>query len=120
MATVSNNRIILKIVVDRQLWAVARNVVNNECRFICRLSIIPRIRVKIDTVRNPQALTLRDITLELIVSSSPERRRTKANTENSEINTARLNGIPIDIALMLAHIDTLSSNTVRKPTERIG
>ena len=77
------------------------------------LLIIPCIRVKIDTIRNPQALTLRDISLELIVSSSPERRRTKANTENSEINTARLNGIPIDIALVLAHIDTLGSDTVR-------
>ena len=92
---------------------MARNIVNNKCRFICRLFIIPRIRIKIDTVRNPQALTLRDITLELMISSSPERRRTKANTENSEINTARLNGIPIDIALVLAHIDTLSSDTVR-------
>ena len=92
---------------------MARSIANNECSFICRLSIIPRIRVKINTVRNPQALTLRDITLEMIISSSPERRRTKANTENSEINTARLNGIPIDIALVLAHIDTLSSNTIR-------
>ena len=119
MATVSYNRIILEVVVDRQLRAVARNIANNECRFICRLSIIPRIRVKINTVRNPQALTLRDITLELIISSSPERRRTKANTENSEINTARLNGIPIDIAQVLAHIDTLSSSTIRKPAERI-
>ena len=92
---------------------MSRNIANNECRLICRLSIIPCIRVKIDTVRNPQALTLRDITLELIISSSPERWRTKANTENSEINTARLNGIPIDIALVLAHIDTLGSDTVR-------
>lgn len=113
MATISNYRIILEVVVDRQLRAVARNIANNECSFICRLSIIPRIRVKINTVRNPQALTLRDITLELIISSSPERRCTKANTENSEINTARLNGIPIDIALVFAHIDTLSSNTIR-------
>ena len=92
---------------------MARNVANNECRFICRLSIIPRIRVKIDTVRNPQALTLRDITLELIISSSPERRRTKANSKNRKINAARFNGVPIDVALMLAHIDTLSSNTIR-------
>lgn len=113
MTTVSNNGIILKVVVDRQLWAVARNIVNNKCRFICRLSIIPCIRVKIDTVWNPHALTLRDISLELIVSSSPKRRRAKANSKNRKINAARFNGVPIDIALMLAHIDTLSSNTVR-------
>jgi len=48
-----------------------------------------------------------------MVNSSPKRRRTKANSKNGKINAARFNGVPIDIALVLAHIDTLGSNTVR-------
>ena len=91
-----------------------RKAANNHGRLIGRLLIIPSIRINIDTVRNSKTLTLRNIMSELIVNSTAERRSTKSNTQNSEINTRSFYSIPINTSLVLADVNALRCNPIRK------
>lgn len=91
-----------------------RKAANNHGRLIGRLLIIPSIRINIDTVRNSKTLTLRNITSELIVNSTAERRRTKSNAQNSEINARSFYSIPINTSLVLADVNALRCNPIGK------
>ena len=114
LTAICNNRLILKIVIHRQSWIMSRKAANHHRCLVSCLLVIPSVRIDIDTVRNSKTLALRNITAELIVNTTAPRWSAKSNTQNGEIDTRSLNGIPVNTSLVLADINTLRCSPIGK------
>ena len=118
LPAVRNNTIILEVIVDRQPWIMSSKTTNDQCSLIGSLLVIPSIRININTIRNTEALALRNITVELIVNSPSKRWSSKSNAQNSEINTRCFNRFPVNAPLVFAHINALRSRPIWQSVQR--